>query len=495
MDLIEIVRNKIPQHVTAVAGQLQENGFEAYLVGGSVRDLILGRQPQDYDIATNATPEEVTGIFPKSIPTGAQFGTIRVLVENEQGETVDIEVTTYRSEADYYGGRWPAKVEFAKKIEDDLARRDFTMNAIAVRLDGQLDQADIADPFKGVEDIKNKIVRAVGDPVARFSEDGLRPIRACRLAANLGFQIEEETFNAIAQTLTIVDNISAERVRDELNKLLLKSPKPSIGFEYMRKSGLLKIILPELLEGIDVVQPDFHSDDVYTHTLKAIDIAEDSVKLAALFHDIAKPRTRSEDEKGVHFYGHDVMGSKMTIEIMRRLKYSGQEIDRTARLVRWHMFYYPNADWRKKYTDSTYLSDDELEIVRQEQEGENEPIPGGWSDAAVRRFIRNVGGEDLIDDLMKLRIADASANPKNAYNPEELVVLTERIAKIRSQDMALKVADLDVDGHDMQQLGLKGPQIGRMLSILLDEVIEEPKLNDKNILLELAARHLSKVLK
>jgi tRNA nucleotidyltransferase (CCA-adding enzyme) len=485
---------ELPSYVLTVAKGLTNAGYEAHLVGGSVRDLLLGKKPKDYDIATNAYPDDITKLFEKSIPTGAQFGTIRVLVEDETGEMREVEVTTYRSEADYFGGRWPAKVEFTKTIQEDLARRDFTINAIALRLDDkQLNNADIIDPFNGLTDLEAKLIRAVGDPVERFTEDGLRPLRACRLAANLGFEIEEKTFAAITQCLSIIDNISQERVRDEFVKMLMHSAKPSIGIELMRKSGILKIILPELLEGIEVTQPEFHQDDVYTHILKAVDAAEDGVKLAALFHDIAKPRTKSVEGNSVHFYGHDLMGAEMTREIMKRLKFSNAEIERTAQLVRWHMFYYPNADWRKDLakntnkTNANYLSDDELELVRKEQT-ESQKVVGGWSDAAVRRFIRNVGSEDLVDDLMRLRVADALANEKTAFNPKELDVLAERIAAVRAQDMALKVADLDVNGHDLMQLGINGKKLGETLNYLLDEVIEEPLLNDKAKLLELAQK-------
>lgn len=491
MDKAHEIKTRLPKFVTDAANVLLEAGYEAYLVGGSVRDLLLDRTPQDYDIATNAYPEEVEKLFEKSIPTGAKFGTMLVLITDETGETRDIEVTTYRSEADYFGGRWPAKVEFTKTIDEDLARRDFTINAIALSLDPKASPGKLLiDPFMGMEDLESKVIKAVGNPVERFSEDGLRSLRACRLAANLGFRIEPKTFAAIGETLSIVDNLSQERVRDELMKLLLKSPKPSIGLELMRQCGLLQKILPEILEGVGVTQPEFHTNDVYTHSLKSVDLAEDSIKLAALLHDIGKPRTRTKDSRGTHFYGHDVRGAEMTREIMKRLKFSNAEIERTATLVRWHMFYYPNADWRKTQNAGTALTEMELESLRQEQLGEG-TIAGGWSDAAVRRFIRNAGGEDVIDDLMKLRIADASANEKNPFNPEELQVLAERIADVRSKDMALKVTDLDVSGHDMMQIGAKGNEIGRALNYLLEEVTDDPLLNDKEKLLELARNYLA----
>jgi tRNA nucleotidyltransferase (CCA-adding enzyme) len=698
--ILEKITQQIPRYVYDAAGTLAQNGFEAYLVGGSLRDLLLNRVPKDYDLATNAYPEDIEKIFAKSIPTGAKFGTMLVLLPDENGETQELEITTYRSEADYFGGRWPGKVEFTKTIQEDLARRDFTVNAIALRLNDQnITVQDLVDPYGGLADLDKRIIRAVGDPVERFTEDGLRPLRACRLAANLSFEIEDNTFNAISKTLSIIDNISKERVRDELMKMLLNSPKPSIGLEYLKRSGVLQIIIPELLENVDVHQPEFHTDDVYTHTLKTIDLAEDEVKLAALFHDIGKARTKSEDEAGIHFYGHDVKGAEIVTEVMKRLKFSNAEIERTVTLVRHHMFYYPNADWRKKILkdraslkpiklvimrhaqtqmnvegrtdgqsetelteegrsqaqssgekliaeiadanvsiissplartlataeivkeqieqklnksielqqvanfqernfgelqgltweeftanypelashpgntpqrqeylpagesieqvekrvksefindllttnsevliivthtgiiriikrilvnaglateeslpnedlanagyfivevdpkqiDKNFLSTLEIAQVNKEEEGSRNL--GGWSDAAIRRFLQSLGGEELIDDLMKLRIADATANPKSMYNPQELQALAERISAVRAQDMALKVTDLDVTGKDlMETFQLQpGQLVGATLNHLLDLVVEDPLKNDKQVLLAEAQKYI-----
>lgn len=479
-------QNLIPNYVVQIGEEFQKNGFEAYLVGGCIRDILLRKKPEDYDIATNAYPDEITKIFPKSIPTGAKFGTITVVTQDEYGESHDVEVTTYRSEADYVGGRWPSKVDFAKNIEDDLSRRDFTINAIALNIQ-EFDTTSeseaeklLVDPFNGLEDLKLKLIRAVRDPIERFSEDGLRAVRACRLASQLDFEIEPRTFGAMKQTLHVTKLVSIERFRDELMKLLMKSPKPSKGLKLMKESGILEIFIPELLEGIDVTQPEFHVDDVFEHSLKAVDAAEDSVKLAALFHDIAKPRTKIVDEKGTHFYGHDTLGAEMTKEIMKRLKFPNYEIDRTARLVRWHMFYYPSADWRK----SAKVEDIDLNKLDTDSHG--------WSDSAIRRLIQNVGGEEAIDDLMKLRIADATANPKSEFNPKELEALSQRIAEVRAKEMALKVSDLDITGEDlMQNFDLKpGKEIGEILKHLLDLVIEEPALNKKIDLLRLAKEYL-----
>ncbi len=658
----------IPSYVIQAAEKLQEKGYEAYLVGGSVRDVLLGKIPGDYDIATNAYPEEIEKIFEKSIPVGAKFGTIIVVTEDENGERHDIEITTYRSEADYVGGRWPSKVEFARTIEEDLERRDFTINAIALNLQ-QFDETDVSiqkilvDPFRGIQDLENKVIKAVRDPIERFSEDGLRAVRACRLASQLNFEIEENTFKAIRQTLHITKQISVERFREELVKLLQKSPKPSKGLKLMKDSGILEIFIPELLEGLDITQPQFHVDDVFEHSLKTCDAAEDSIKLAALFHDIGKPRTKSEDGKGVHFYGHDMVGAQMTKEIMKRLRFSNEEINKTVNLVRWHMFYYPSADWRnlrKLYVmrhgernsslrgavggqldeplnkrgieqaeiASKNLSDIEViytsplsrcletakivnkkfnvKIITDNQlierhfgelqgltwnefaqkypnlatdprnnEQRQEYLPSGesiaqveervksflhhllknekskniliithagiirvikrvlqnnlllqdtlsyggkvdvsngeffvinvygdelndpslgWSDGAIRRLIKNVGGEDAIDDLMKLRIADATANPKSDWNPKELDALSSRIAEVRAKDMALKISDLDISGQDlMDNFNIPaGKIIGDILNYLLDKVIDEPLYNKKIDLLRLAKDYLEK---
>lgn len=467
-------KNKIPDYVTKVANRLIENGYEAYLVGGSIRDIITGKTPDDFDIATNAYPEQITEIFEKSIPTGAKFGTITVISEDAHGEKFDVEVTTYRSEADYVGGRWPSRVEFARSIDEDLSRRDFTINAIALNLD-ESNNFQIVDPFNGLEDINNKVIRAVGNPIDRFEEDGLRAVRACRLASQLGFTIEQATFDAIKQTLHVTKLVSIERFRDELLKLLYKSPKPSVGLRLLKESGILQLFIPELLEGVDVTQPEFHSDDVFEHSILTVDEAEDSIKLAALFHDIGKPRTISKDEKGTHFYGHDITGAEITKEVMKRLKFPNIEIDRTYKLVRWHMFYYPSADWRKS-------------------EEEAKGAEHGWTDGAIRRLIQNVGGEEAIDDLLKLRIADQLSNKKYQFDQEELDAITRRIADVRAKEMALKISDLDITGNDLiENFNIPaGPIVGQTLKFLLEKVIDEPGLNKKVDLLILAKEYLTK---
>jgi len=494
------LKQHIPSYVINIAEELQKNNFEAFLVGGSVRDVLLSKEPNDFDIATNAYPEQIMKIFPRCVPTGEKFGTITVIAEDEKGEKFDVQVTTYRSEADYMGGRWPTKVEFTKTIDEDLARRDFTINAMALNLQ-KLDEvsadADVTevlvDPYTGVKDLEAKIIRAVGDPKERFAEDGLRPMRACRLASQLEFEIEPATFAAMRETNHITKMVSVERLRDELLKLLYKSAKPSVGLRLLRDSGILELVIPELLEGQGVVQPEFHADDVFEHSLKAVDIAEDDIKLATLFHDIGKPRTRTQDEYGIHFYGHDQVGADMTQEIMQRLKFPNHEIDRTVRLVRWHMFYYPSADWRKEHAETINFNEAaKAEIQKHLEATKSGRSTGGWTDGAIRRLIINVGGEENIDALMKLRMADVGSNPKASFTPEELNVLAERIAEVRAKDMALKITDLDITGHDLaSELNIEpGPQMGEVLKYLLEQVLDEPLLNEKSQLVALARKYL-----
>lgn len=488
----------IPSYVYKVAQKLEENGFEAYLVGGSLRNLIMGYKPKDFDLTTNALPDQIERIFPKSIMTNARFGTVTIMIEDDNGELRSVEVTTFRVEKEYVGGRWPSHVEFTSSLQDDLKRRDFTVNTLALRLiknkELEFKKFDIPDLHKvidlygGIEDIKNKIIRAVGDPIERFTEDGLRGLRACRLASVYGFEIEQKTFDAIKKTLNIAAQISKERVRDEFMKLLLESPKPSYGIELMRMSGLLELYIPELLEGYGIEQNRYHVHDVYRHSLDTADIAPPEIRLAALLHDIAKPRCKD----GEHFYGHDKEGAKMVREIMTRLKFSNREIENTANLVRWHMFYVPseensnpNSNTGQKYDKSEYTS----KITER-----NNTFKEGWSDAAIRRLIIRVGGHEQIDNLIKLRIADALANPKTSFNPNDIQRLAERIAEIREKESLLSIKDLAINGDDLIQMGVKeGPEIKRILNTLLEKVTDDISLNTKENLLNLAKTILSKV--
>ncbi|MCB9803579.1 HD domain-containing protein [Candidatus Nomurabacteria bacterium] len=466
----------LPDYVQKVTRMLHKEGFQVHLVGGALRDVVLGIKPDDWDLATNAKPDKMLNIFPKSVSTGAKFGMISALIPDKFGEIEEVQVTTFRSEEKYVDGRWPTEVKFIEDIDRDLGRRDFTFNAMAVDLtQGSLDgsdkiqQWDLYDPFGGLRDLDHKLVRAVGTPLERFKEDGLRAYKACRMAAQLGFEIETETLQAIKKAIPVAKLVSMERIRDEFMKMLLNSSKPSVGIDLMRKTGLLEIFLPELLEGYGVEQKVYHADDVYWHSLRTVDVAPDNIKLAALLHDIAKPRCDMGDG---HFYGHDKEGSKMTGEIMQRMKFSKADIKRTQLLVMNHMFYYPHAE--------EGMSEAEIEYIKEHE----------WSDAAVRRFIARVG-EENIEDLFALRIADATSNPKSAFNPEEIQLLQHRISEVRQYDMALKVKDLAIDGNDLLKMGVKaGPNVGRVLDYLLERVLDDPLINTKEQLLSKARKYL-----
>ncbi len=468
----------LPFYVQKVARILAKEGYKCYLVGGALRDVVVGVVPEDYDLATDAKPEVMLKIFPKSVSTGAQFGMVTALVPDQHGEVHEVQVTTFRSEENYVDGRWPSKVVFIDDLDKDLGRRDFTFNAMALdlaiaSLDGseEAKEFELYDPFGGIRDLELRVVRAVGTPLERFKEDGLRAFKACRMASQLQFEMEKETFDAIKEALPIARMVSMERIRDEFVKMLMHSPKPSVGIDLMRRTGLLEIFLPELVESYGVEQKMFHADDVYWHALKTCDIAPDRVKLAALFHDIGKPRKDMGDGR---FHGHDVEGEGMTREIMKRLKFSKSEIERTATLVKNHMFFFPHVE--------EGMSLGEVERINEK----------AWSDSAVRRFISRVG-EENIDDLFQLRIADATSNPKTAFEPKEIENLQRRISEVRQKDMALKITDLAVTGEDIVSLGVpRGPEIGKILNYLLDQVLEDPLVNTRDKLIDLTKKYVSK---
>ncbi|HEY7728535.1 MAG TPA: HD domain-containing protein [Candidatus Eisenbacteria bacterium] len=434
----------MPGPVLVLIRRLQDAGHGAYAVGGAVRELLRGIDIADWDVATSARPEQVTALFPRVVPTGLPHGTVTVLTDGGS-----CEVTTFRTEHGYADARHPDHVAFVEDIETDLSRRDFTVNAIAWDpIAGR-----VVDPFDGRADLSRRLVRCVGDPLERFREDGLRPIRAARFAATLEFELEEETFRALGPARDSVARIAAERVRGELMKLLA-AREPSRGFEVLRRSGLLSVWLPELAECVAVTQNRYHAYDVYFHTLHTCDAApagKPLVRLAALFHDVGKPRTRAEREDGeATFYNHQFVGAQMAEEAMTRLRFSREEIQRVAHLVREHMF-----DYRRE-----------------------------WTDAAVRRFLRKVGVEHVAD-LFDLRIADNLGNGLKTGFPHYLGELADRVAEILRRQEALTVRDLAVDGHDvMRVLGVAaGPRVGRILDRLLEEVLEDPSRNDRERLL------------
>jgi poly(A) polymerase/tRNA nucleotidyltransferase (CCA-adding enzyme) len=460
----------MPEYVQRVGKALIDAGFKCYLVGGAVRDIALGKEPNDFDLASDALPEEVMKIFPKSVSVGAKFGTVIVLSKDEEGENMEVEVTTFRSESDYVDGRWPSKVEFVKEIDKDLGRRDFTINAMALDLSSNeldlkedLKEWNIYDPFDGQRDLDMKLIRAVGTPIERFKEDGLRAFKACRLAAQLQFEIEKDTLEAIKEAIPVAEQVSMERIRDEFMKMLLKSPQPSVGIDLMRETELLQIFIPELLEGYGIEQKLFHTHDVYWHALRTCDVAHDSVKLAALFHDIGKART---DMGNGHFYGHDRVSAEMAEDIMKRMKFSNTDIQKVSILIRNHMFYYPHL--------KEDMSKEEKENIEMHK----------WTDSAVRRFVQRVG-EENIEDLFRLRIADAESNPNSDFKPEEITELQKRISKVLEEDMAFKVTDLKITGEDLASIGIeKGPEMGKILHELLEMALDDPLVNTKERLLE-----------
>jgi poly(A) polymerase/tRNA nucleotidyltransferase (CCA-adding enzyme) len=434
--------------LTGFVKTFHENGFECYLVGGSVRDIILGFDIYDYDFATNARPEQVMKLFKRVIPTGVKHGTVTVLVQG-----MEFEVTTYRADGKYFDGRRPETVYFASTLEEDVTRRDFTINGLAL----DIRTNEIIDHVKGLADIKEGIIRTIGNPDERFKEDGLRTYRACRLASKLNFEIEEKTFNSIGQALDVAGKVSVERIRDELLKIL-ETDKPSVGFEYMRKTGLLMNSLPELAEAYSVEQNRFHVYDIYHHSLYSCDAAPKGnplVRLAALFHDIGKVQTKRMGDDGDYtFYNHEVIGARIVRRIMKRLKFSNTEIDKVNNLVINHMFHYTNE----------------------------------WTDGAVRRFMRKVGVENL-PDLFTLREADRSGNGSRFGIPEPIKKLQERIEQIIEAENAITVTDLDINGNIiMDAFDLKpGPVIGNILKELLELVLDNPEINDRDILLQEAA--------
>jgi tRNA nucleotidyltransferase (CCA-adding enzyme) len=447
---------RIPDDVMGVCRRLQTAGWEAHLVGGGIRDLLLERAPSDFDVATNAHPETVMALFGSrfAIPTGLQHGTVTVVTHDPAGAARHVEVTTYRGEGAYIDGRRPSSVTYVGSLREDLSRRDFTMNAIG--FDPVSER--ISDPFGGRDDLARRCLRAVGTAEDRFREDGLRPMRAVRQAAQLNFDIEPGTLAAIAPTLEVFRRVSVERIRDEMLKLLA-APRPSVGIELMRHTGLLAEVLPELLEGVGVTQNRFHKHDVYQHTLAVVDATRGDAltRLGALLHDIGKPRARQPREGApgeFSFFKHELVGAEMTEAIGRRLKLSNAERERVVALVANHMFF---------YTDE-------------------------WSDGTVRRFVRRVGPEAL-PALFALREGDIAGRGFGEDPESELGELRRRIAAVNAEDAVLRVADLAVDGKDvMAILGLSpGRQVGVLLDRLLERVLDDPRLNTREALTTLLA--------
>ena len=449
---------RVPRVVRDFSAAFRSSGFQCFLVGGAIRDMMKGRSHTDFDVATDALPEQVSKMFRRVIPTGIKHGTVTVLYKGTK-----FEVTTFRTESGYSDGRRPDSVAFAPTIFDDLSRRDFTINAMAYDLAADT----LIDPHGGQRDLAAGMIRAIGNASQRFREDGLRPLRACRIAAQLSFAIEQETRAAIPDALDVLARVSAERVREELVKTL-ESPLPSTGFLLMHDTGILRVILPELLEGVGVEQGSLHCHDVFTHSLYACDAAPQAslvLRLAALLHDIGKPRTRHvEPDDRPTFYSHEKVSASMAEGILMRLKFPIAVVKEVTHLVANHMFNYQ----------------------------------GEWSDAAVRRLVARVG-EEKIDDLISLRRADqiGMCRENASVFPEGLADFAARVRAVIHSGKAFTVRQLAINGHDlMQTLSLPaGPKIGIMLNELLQAVLEDPALNERGKLLDIAARLYAERLK
>lgn len=421
--------------------KVSRNNGGIFIVGGAVRDWLLKREVKDWDFATNLTPEEIRKIFPKNSFYENEFGTVSVV-----GAKKDIyEITTYRSETDYGDFRHPQKVVWGKTIEEDVKRRDFTINAMAMDIDGQ-----VLDFHQGQEDLKNQLIKTVGKAEDRFEEDALRMMRAIRIASQIGFLIEEKTFEAIQKKAPLINKIAGERIRDELFKILL-SKKPGDGIRLLKNSGLLAQIMPELLLGVGMTQKGHHVYDVWDHEIEALNSCQSEnpvTRLAVLLHDVGKPKSLKIINGERTFHNHEVIGSRIAVNIGKRLKLSKKELEQLFILVRWHMF-----------------TTEEMQ-----------------TDKAIRRFIRNVTPEYL-EEMIALRRSDrlGSGAKESSWRWE---LFKKRLVEVQKQPFTVK--DLKVDGNDVMTILKIKPsrQVGEILDKLFAEVEENPKLNKRELLLK-----------
>ncbi|MHB8710259.1 MAG: CCA tRNA nucleotidyltransferase [Minisyncoccota bacterium] len=440
---------RIPKEVSTVSDNLRKAGFEAYLVGGCVRDLIVGVEPKDWDVTTNATPEQIQTVFPDSFYEN-DFGTVGVKTSSDDPRLAIVEVTPYRIESEYSDKRRPDKVEFGASLLEDLARRDFTINAMAL----EDAQGHIIDPYEGQKDIKDKIVRAVGDARERFNEDALRMLRAVRFVAELNFGIDGETASAISENSKHLSHVSRERVRDELVRIL-NSSQPMSAFVLAQQLGILEFIAADLIRGIGVEQNQAHSYDVFGHLMRTMQHAADKnfnfdIRLAGLFHDVSKPETRrwSDEKKEWTFHGHDVVGSRVTKKALEDLRFSRETIEKVVKLVRWHMF---------------FSDPDQITL------------------SAVRRMIKNVG-EENIWDLLNLRICDRIGTGRPKEQPFRFRKYKAMVEQALRDPISVKM--LKIDGSRiMDKFHVKpGPKIGYVLNALLEEVLDDSDLNTEEYL-------------
>lgn len=443
---------KIPDVIRETAKTLENKGFEAFLIGGCVRDLLINREPKDWDLTTNATPEQIQAIFPETFYEN-NFGTVGVKTRSEIETLKVVEITPYRLEGKYSDKRHPDSVQFSQNIEDDIKRRDFTINALAYNVS----KGQIIDLYKGQYDLGNKIIKTVGEPGDRFEEDALRMLRAIRFSAELGFMINTETQSAIFEMKRFMNNVSRERIRDEFTKIIM-SKNPMIGLMMTQKLGILEFIAPVLENMVGVNQnKQAHLYDVWEHSLRTLQHAADKelslvLRLSALFHDIAKPQTKREIAGKTTFYGHDVVGAKVARETLANLNFSKEIIDKVTNLVRWHMFF-----------------SDTQEITP----------------SAVRRLIRNVG-KDNIWDLMELRKCDRIGSGRPKEEPYRLRKFEAMLEEVMSDP--IDVTMLKIDGNilinDLKMAA--GPKIGYILHALLEEVLDNPENNTEVFLVKRA---------
>ena len=441
----------IPEEILKTYEKIQEANFEIYLVGGCVRNMLLKKIIKDWDMTTNATPEDLLKIFPHAFYDN-KFGTVGIPIKNGI-----IEITTFRTEHGYSDKRRPDSVKWGKTIEEDLARRDFTINAIALRIttNEQLLTTNLIDPYEGQKDIENKIIRAVGNPKERFKEDALRLLRAVRIATEISFTIDDATWKEMVTDSPLIKHVSGERIRIEFLRIL-RNERVYEGIMLLKDSNLLNYILPELIIGIGISQTRpgrHHTDDVFTHnvlSLKFCPSTDPIVRFAALLHDVGKPKAMSKDKDNlVIFHNHEIAGAKIAAEICERLKFSKIDKDRVVNLIRWHMF------------------------------GVNE----NQTDSAIRRFIRKIGVGN-VKDMLDIRIADrlGSGRPADSWR---LKLFKEKVEE-QLKPAKFSINDLAIDGNDiMRELKIKpGPKIGEILQKLFTEVDENLSRNNKEFLLK-----------
>jgi len=439
---------EIPKEVKKIIRDLNKKKFQAFIVGGCVRDSLLKRKPKDWDIATDAKPEDVEKIFKNSFSNN-KFGTVTVQTKSKDPTLKEVEITPFRIDEKYSDKRHPDKVKWAKTIEEDLSRRDFTINAIALK-----DNSETIDPFSGQEDLKKRVIRTVGNPEDRFAEDALRMMRAVRFASVLDFEIDGKTKKAIKNNSVWLQAISKERIRDELIKII-ESDKAAEGIDLLRELTLLKYIIPELEEGYKISQNKHHIYDIYEHSLLSLKYAAKKkfnkyVRIAALLHDIGKPRAKRGEGPDSTFYNHEVIGARMTCQILERLKFSKKDIEKIAKLVRYHLFYYH---------------------------------PDEVGESSVRRLVRQVGLENT-EELIQVRMCDRIGSGCPKAEPYKLRHLKYIIEKTSKEPISVK--SLKISGNDiMKILDMKpGPKIGQILDILLGQVIDDPKRNKKDLLVK-----------